>query len=291
MGSVAGSGTDGAPAASGGRSGPNPVPGSSTTAATRLTLAGPVRAGPSATSVVETLNADPELLASGDPAGTTAWPSAVAIESHRHARYSHVRGTRATQFSCLSPGDWPERLEPNMKWLPHSKAGPWRGRRGPATGLGMSLESVRAWLASHAPDLPIIEVAESTATVAEAARALGVEPGRIAKTLAVRVDGNAFLLVARGDARLDNQKTKAAFGGRPRMLGPEETLALTGHPVGGVCPFGLATDLPVWCDVSLQGYPTVFPAAGSLNSSVEVAPDRLAALVGKDWVDMCRLAE
>ena len=108
----------------------------------------------------------------------------------------------------------------------------------------MSLESVRAWLAEHAPDLPLIEVAESTATVATAAAALGVEPGRIAKTLAVRVGETVFLLVARGDARLDNAKTKAAFGGRPRMLGPEETLALTGHPVGGVCPFGLATAAP-----------------------------------------------
>lgn len=152
----------------------------------------------------------------------------------------------------------------------------------------MSLESVRGWLAANAPDLPIIEVEESTATVAHAAAALGVEPGRIAKTLAVRVNGEAFLLVARGDARLDNVKTKAAFGGRPRMLGPEETLALTSHPVGGVCPFGLATDLPVWCDVSLRGYDTVFPAAGSLNSSVEVSPERLATLVAKGWVDICR---
>lgn len=155
----------------------------------------------------------------------------------------------------------------------------------------MSLPSVRAWLAEHAPDLPLIEVHESTATVIEAAAALGVEPGRIAKTLCLRVGDAAMLLVARGDARLDNAKSKAAFGGRPRMLGPEETLALTGHPVGGVCPFGLATALPVYCDVSLQGYPTVFPAAGSLNSSVEVAPERLAALVSRRWVDMCRLPE
>ena len=155
----------------------------------------------------------------------------------------------------------------------------------------MSLESVRAWLAGHAPDLPLIEVAESTATVATAAAALGVEPGRIAKTLAVRVDGIVFLLVARGDARLDNAKTKAAFGGRPRMLGPEETLALTGHPVGGVCPFGLADPLPVYLDVSLQAFDLVYPAAGSLNSSVEVTPDRLFELVGKAWVDICRLPE
>lgn len=155
----------------------------------------------------------------------------------------------------------------------------------------MSRESVRAWLAAHAPDLPVIEPGESTATVIEAARALGVEPGRIAKTLAVRVNGEAFLLVARGDARLDNQKARAAFGGRPRMLGPEETLALTGHPVGGVCPFDLPDGLPVWCDVSLKAYETVFPAAGTLESSVEVAPDRLAALVARGWVDACRLPE
>ena len=155
----------------------------------------------------------------------------------------------------------------------------------------MSLESVRAWLAENAPDLPLIEVAESTATVATAAAALGVAPGRIAKTLAVRVGEEVFLLVARGDARLDNAKTKAAFGGRPRMLGAEETFALTGHPVGGVCPFGLARPLPVYCDVSLQGYETVFPAAGSLNTTVEVTPERLFDLVGARWVDLCRLPE
>jgi prolyl-tRNA editing enzyme YbaK/EbsC (Cys-tRNA(Pro) deacylase) len=155
----------------------------------------------------------------------------------------------------------------------------------------MSLETVRAWLAEHAPDLPLIEVAESTATVATAAAALGVEPGRIAKTLAVRAGGDTFLLVARGDARLDNGKTKAAFGARPRMLGAEETLALTGHPVGGVCPFGLATPLSVYLDVSLKPFDLVYPAAGSLNSSVEVTPDRLFDLVAKGWVDLCRLPE
>jgi prolyl-tRNA editing enzyme YbaK/EbsC (Cys-tRNA(Pro) deacylase) len=155
----------------------------------------------------------------------------------------------------------------------------------------MTLESVRAWLAEHAPDLPMIETEISTATVDLAAEALGVEPGRIAKTLAVRVREETFLLVTRGDARLDNGKTKAEFGGRPRMLGPDETLALTGHPVGGVCPFGLATPLPVYVDVSLRGYDEVFPAAGSLNSSVKVTPDRLAALVARRWVDICRTPE
>ena len=155
----------------------------------------------------------------------------------------------------------------------------------------MSVQSVRAWLDDNAPDLPVIEVEESTATVAEAARALGVEPGRIAKTLAIRVGGEAFLLVTRGDARLDNVKTKKAFGGRPRMLGPEETLELTGHPIGGVCPFGLLRPLPVWCDVSLLAFDEVYPAAGSLNSSVEVTPHRLFELVAERWVDLCRLPD
>jgi prolyl-tRNA editing enzyme YbaK/EbsC (Cys-tRNA(Pro) deacylase) len=99
------------------------------------------------------------------------------------------------------------------------------------------------------------------------------------------------LVVARGDARLNNAKSKAAFGARPRMLGPEETLALTGHPVGGVCPFGLTTALPVYLDVSLQPFDIVYPAAGSLNTSVEVTPQRLFDLVAARWVDLCRLPE
>ena len=153
----------------------------------------------------------------------------------------------------------------------------------------MGLDSVRAWLAANAPDLPLIEVAESTATVAAAAAALGVQPCRIAKTLAIRASGETFLLVARGDARLDNAKCKAEFGARPRMLGPEETLALTGHPVGGVCPFGLASPLAIYLDVSLKHFERVYPAAGSLNTSVEVTPARLFDLVGERWVDLCRL--
>lgn len=155
----------------------------------------------------------------------------------------------------------------------------------------MSLESVRAWLAQHAPDLPLIEVEESTATVETAAKALGVEPARIAKTLAVRAGEDTFLVVARGDARLDNAKTKQAFGARPRMLGADETLALTGHPVGGVCPFGLATDVPVYLDASLRGFDIVYPAGGSLNTSVRVSPERLFELVGERWVDLMRLPE
>jgi prolyl-tRNA editing enzyme YbaK/EbsC (Cys-tRNA(Pro) deacylase) len=155
----------------------------------------------------------------------------------------------------------------------------------------MSLESVKAWLAAHAPDLKLIELEESTATVETAAKALGVEPGRIAKTLAVRAGEHLFLLCARGDARLDNRKCKDEFGARPRMLGPEETFEVTGHRVGGVCPFGLKRPVPVYLDVSLKPFDIVYPAGGSLNTSVEVATDRLFELVGERWVDLCRLPE
>jgi len=155
----------------------------------------------------------------------------------------------------------------------------------------MSLESVRAWLAVHAPDLPLIEVEASTATVDTAAEALGVEPGRIAKTLAVRAGDRLFLLCTRGNARLDNRKCKDEFGSRPRMLSAEETLELTGHPVGGVCPFGLKSPLSVYLDVSLRAFDVVYPAGGSLNTSVEVSSERLYELVADGWVDLCRLPE
>jgi prolyl-tRNA editing enzyme YbaK/EbsC (Cys-tRNA(Pro) deacylase) len=155
----------------------------------------------------------------------------------------------------------------------------------------MSLHSVKEWLAAHAPDLKLIEVEETTATVETAAKALGVAPGRIAKTLAIRAGDLLFLLCTRGDARLDNRKCKDEFGARPRMLGADETFEVTGHPVGGVCPFGLKQPLPVFIDVSLKAYDVVYPAGGSLNSSVEIPTERLFDLVGERWVDLCRLPE
>lgn len=155
----------------------------------------------------------------------------------------------------------------------------------------MSAASVRAFFATHAPDVTIINQGVSTATVMEAAAALGVEPARIAKTLSLRVGETVVLVCARGDARLSNGKAKAALGAKPRMLGADEVEAITGHPVGGVCPFGLASPLPVYCDVSLRDFATVFPAAGSRTTSVELTPDRLAALTGAQWVDICKLPE
>lgn len=151
----------------------------------------------------------------------------------------------------------------------------------------MSLATVRADLAARAPDLEVMVTTESTATVQLAAEVHGVEPGQIAKTLCIRVKDEEFLLVTRGDARLDNKKAKAAFGGRPRMLGAEDVLALTSHEVGGVCPFGLPQPLPIYCDVSLKIYDEVIPAGGSTHASVRLPLARLAALCGDAWVDAC----
>ena len=152
----------------------------------------------------------------------------------------------------------------------------------------MSSDSARAWLAEHAPDLRLIEGHQSTATVADAAAALGVGPERIAKTLTIRAGGETFLLVARGDARLSNARCKAEFGARPRMLGAEETLALTGHPVGGVCPFGLPRPLRVYADVSLRQFDVVVPAAGDTHHALRIAPERLVELAGAEWIDVAQ---
>jgi len=134
----------------------------------------------------------------------------------------------------------------------------------------------------------VIELPVSTATVAEAAAGHGVEPAQIAKTLSLRVGERRFLLVTGGVARLDNRKAKAAFGGKVSMLSAEEVVAVTGHPVGGVCPFGLASDLPIYCDVSLRAFGEVVPAAGSTHSAVRIDPVRMADLVGAEWVDVCQ---
>ncbi|MEO6394452.1 MAG: YbaK/EbsC family protein [Devosia sp.] len=151
----------------------------------------------------------------------------------------------------------------------------------------MSVETVRADLALRAPDLQVMVTESSTATVDLAAATHGVAPGQIAKTLAIRVDDREFLLVTRGNARLSNPKAKAAFGGRPRMLGPEDVLRLTSHAVGGVCPFGLPAALTIYCDVSLKIYDEVIPAGGSTHASVRLPVSRLLELCGGRWADAC----
>jgi prolyl-tRNA editing enzyme YbaK/EbsC (Cys-tRNA(Pro) deacylase) len=134
----------------------------------------------------------------------------------------------------------------------------------------------------------VIESTMSSATVPLAAEAYGVEPARIAKTLSLRIGERVVLVVAAGTARMDNRKMKAAFGGKPKMLGLDEVADITGHEVGGVCPFGLKAPLPVYCDVSLRAFDIVVPAAGSTHSAVRIAPMRMAELTSAEWVDVCQ---
>jgi prolyl-tRNA editing enzyme YbaK/EbsC (Cys-tRNA(Pro) deacylase) len=153
----------------------------------------------------------------------------------------------------------------------------------------MSLESVRAFFAEKAPDIAVIESPVSSATVALAAEAYGVEPARIGKTLSLRIGERVVLIVTSGTSRMDNRKVRTRFGGKPKMLGLDEVAAITGHEVGGVCPFGLKTPLPVYCDVSLKAFDEVVPAAGSIRSAVRIAPSRMAELVDAEWVDLCEV--
>jgi prolyl-tRNA editing enzyme YbaK/EbsC (Cys-tRNA(Pro) deacylase) len=151
----------------------------------------------------------------------------------------------------------------------------------------MSLASVVAFFAEKAPDIAVIESPKNSATVALAAEAYGVEQARIAKTLSLRIGEQVILIVTSGNSRMNNKKVKARFGGKPKMLGVEEVAAITGHEVGGVCPFGLKAPLPVYCDISLKEFDEVVPAAGSIHSAVRIAPSRMAELVAAEWIDVC----
>jgi prolyl-tRNA editing enzyme YbaK/EbsC (Cys-tRNA(Pro) deacylase) len=152
----------------------------------------------------------------------------------------------------------------------------------------MSLQSVRAFLSEHAPDLEILEKPTSTATVSEAAQAHGVEPAQIAKTLSLWLKDEVILLMLGGDAKIDNRKFKDKFKGKARMLSADEVVEWTSHPVGGVCPFGLPHDLKVFADVTLKKFDVVLPAAGAPNAAVRIAPGRLIQLVRAEWVDVAQ---
>ncbi|MCD7108496.1 YbaK/EbsC family protein [Rhizobium sp. DKSPLA3] len=150
----------------------------------------------------------------------------------------------------------------------------------------MSLSSVTAFLAEKAPDLEVIVLDESTATVAMAAAAHRVVPAQIAKTLALRIADDVILIVTGGEARLDNRKFKARFATKARMLDLSDVEAETSHPVGGVCPFGLPKPLAVYCDVSLRAFDIVVPAAGATNAAVRISPERMAEITGAAWIDV-----
>ncbi len=161
----------------------------------------------------------------------------------------------------------------------------------------MSIERARAHLAARGLDpARILEFEVSSATVELAARAVGVEEARIAKTLSFRLpegEGERILLVvAAGDARIDNPKYKARFHGKPRMLEASEAERLIGYAVGGVCPFGVNPGVEVYLDASLRRFETVYPAVGSSNSAICLTPRELEELSGAlDWVDVCKLPQ
>ncbi|NTF06034.1 YbaK/EbsC family protein [Agrobacterium rubi] len=152
----------------------------------------------------------------------------------------------------------------------------------------MSIESVREFFATHAPEITVLVTEESSATVAMAAQAHQVDPDQIAKTICLKAGDTILLVVTAGTKRLDNRKFRDRFGAKPRMLGGDDVVEVTSHPIGGVCPFGLPSALPVYCDVSLKAYPEVVPAAGATNAAVRIAPDHMAALTSAEWVDVCQ---
>ena len=154
----------------------------------------------------------------------------------------------------------------------------------------MSVEKVREYLKPYGVADRIREFEVSSATVELAAVAVGVEPARIAKTLSFYVDETPILIVAAGDAKVDNSKYKHFFHTKAKMLTHEEAVERIGHAVGGVCPFALPETVQVYCDESLRRFETVFPAAGSSNSAVEMTPEELYAISGaKAWVTVCDL--
>lgn len=153
----------------------------------------------------------------------------------------------------------------------------------------MSIEIVRGYFRALGMEERILEFQESSATVELAAHAVGCEPARIAKTLSFKVGEDPILIVAAGDAKIDNRKYKDTFGKKAVMLTPEEVLERVGHAVGGVCPFGVPETVKVCLDESLKRFETVFPAAGSANSAIELNLEELFRYSrAAGWVDVCK---
>lgn len=156
----------------------------------------------------------------------------------------------------------------------------------------MSIEKGREYLKQFGIEDRVREFTVSSATVELAAQALGVEGARIAKTLSFKNGDGCILIVAAGDARIDNHKYKAKFHIKASMPSAEEVLTLVGHPVGGVCPFGVNEGVGVYIDESVKRFTTVFPAVGSANSAIELTPDELFKYSkALEWVDVCKLPE
>lgn len=156
----------------------------------------------------------------------------------------------------------------------------------------MAIELVKAFFRGLGRESDVLEFPVSSATVALAAEALHTDPARIAKTLSFMTADGPVLIIAAGDARIDNQKFKAQFSCKAKFLTPEEVEQATGHAVGGVCPFALASPVPVFVDQSVKRFDTVFPACGSANSAIELHPEEFFALCpGAQWTDVCKLPD
>lgn len=152
----------------------------------------------------------------------------------------------------------------------------------------MSIEKVKEYFKKYNLEDKILEFDVSSATVELAAKALNVEPARIAKTLSFKQEKGCILIVCAGDMRIDNKKYKAFFHTKARMLTPDEVLENTGHAIGGVCPFGVNDKVKVYLDESLKRFTTVFPACGSSNSAIELTPDELYRYsLCIDWINVC----
>ena len=153
----------------------------------------------------------------------------------------------------------------------------------------MSLQAVQLFFATYGREGDIVVHEQSTASVQEAADAIGVHPARIAKTLCFQGKEKPILVVAAGDTKVDNAKFKQTFGAKAKMLDPNSVLQVTGHAIGGVCPFGLVSDVPVYLDASLTRFTTVYPACGSANSSIELTIEELKQYAqAKELVDVCK---
>jgi len=153
----------------------------------------------------------------------------------------------------------------------------------------MSIEKAKSWLRQFGAEDRVLEFDTSSATVELAAKAVGCEPARIAKTLSLRTNDGVILIVAAGDAKIDNHKYKSRFGCKAKMLTFDEVEPETGHSVGGVCPFGVNEGVTVYLDESLRRFETVFPACGSSNSAIELTIDELERFSGfHAWVDVCK---
>ncbi|AKA67372.1 MULTISPECIES: YbaK/EbsC family protein [Clostridium] len=152
----------------------------------------------------------------------------------------------------------------------------------------MSVESVRNFFKERNQEDPVFELEDSGATVDLAAQVIGVEAKFIAKTLAFKLKEKDILVVTRGDARIDNKKFRTFFKTKAKMLDLNEVEEVTGHPVGGVCPFGLKNPIDVYVDVSIKDFDFVYPAAGSRTTALKISPESIQGLTNAEWVDVCQ---